>query len=464
MYQTMKIMKFGGSSVADSNAVSRVSEIISGRVKGGEKIVVVVSAMAGVTDRLESLCGYVESKNEGVYDVITAMEQKHLSVARELISIARQPQVLAEVLTLFNQLTDIIKGAFLVGEVTARTKDMILSYGEQLSGFILANVLADEIPGAFYSDARKLIITDSDFGRARVNFEITGNMVRDKISTGKGTAVIPGFIAGTFTGETTTLGRNGSDYSASVLGAALGADAIEIWTDTNGVMTADPSIVSEARSIRQLSYNEAMELSHFGARVIYPASLLPAMRSGIPVIVKNTFNPGDEGTVICKDPSGNGTFIRGITSLGKISMLSVEGCGMVGVAGVAARLFTALSGAGISVILISQASSEHSICLCIPGNDAQRAKSILAETFLKELVTGAISSVTSEDQLAIVAVVGENMRNTPGVAAKVFDPLGKSRVNIKAISQGSSELNISFVIHERDLGTAMNALHKSMFH
>jgi bifunctional aspartokinase / homoserine dehydrogenase 1 len=459
----MRVLKFGGSSVADSESIRVVKGIIEKNNSAASQLVIVVSAMSGVTNRLDSLCNYVESGNDGAEVLIHEIEQKHMSVARELIGLSRQPEVLAEIMDLCNQLNDIIKGSFLVGEVTARTRDKVLSYGEQLSAFLIYNILKESIADVVLADSRKLIITDASFGSAKVNFEITGDKVREFARINKGMLVFPGFIAGTHKGETTTIGRNGSDYSASIIGAALAAEAIEIWTDTDGVMTADPSVVPGAKSIRQLSYNEAMELSHFGAKVIFPASLQPAMKEKIPVRVKNTFNPGNEGTTICSTALKGTADIRGITSLGNISMVSVEGSGMVGVAGVAARLFTSLSDAGISVTLISQASSEHSICVCIPGKDSIRARSVLSETFLKELVSGNISSVRAEDNLAIVAVVGENMRNTPGVAARVFEPLGHEGVNIKAISQGSSELNISFVIREADLQKALNKLHSSMF-
>jgi aspartokinase/homoserine dehydrogenase 1 len=371
--------------------------------------------------------------------------------------------VLAELMALCNQLYDIVKGASLVGEVTARTRDLILSFGEQLSAYLVYQVIKQGNNIVTYADARLLIRTDASYGHARVDHQTTNKLIGEYFSKYRGIIIIPGFIASTSGGQTTTLGRNGSDYTASLLGAALDAESIEIWSDTDGVMTADPQYVEKARNIVQLSYSEAMELSHFGARIIFPASLQPVMAKRIPVLVKNTFNPGHKGTLICNESNSNNGIIKGITSLRKVCLVNVEGCGMVGVAGIAARMFTALSLNNISVIFISQASSEHSICISILQEEEEKATTILKSTFSEELASGLISSVGSESALAIVAVVGEKMKNMPGVAARVFEPLGRNGINIKAISQGSSELNISFVIHEDDLPGALNVLHDSMF-
>jgi aspartokinase/homoserine dehydrogenase 1 len=338
-----------------------------------------------------------------------------------------------------------------------------MSFGERLSAYIVCGALRPYIPDTVYIDSRQLIKTDSSFGRARVNFELSNRLIREFYAANKGLKIVTGFIASSPEGQTTTLGRNGSDYTCSILGAALDADAIEIWSDTDGVMTADPAFVREAQTIGQLSYSEAMELSHFGAKVIFPASLQPAMAKQIPILVKNTFNPEQKGTLICMESDRDNGFIKGITSLGDICLLNVEGSGMVGVAGVSARLFKALSQESISVILISQASSEHSICIAILKEDAEKANLIILETFAEELSTGLISSVNYDAGLAIVAVVGENMRNMPGVAARVFGPLGRNGINVRAISQGSSELNISFVIHQNDLKKALRILHQALF-
>jgi bifunctional aspartokinase / homoserine dehydrogenase 1 len=459
----MRILKFGGSSVANPERIMKVASIIRDKALEDNDICVVVSAQSGVTDQLAEICNLIPGYREKCEVSIRSLEVRHLEAARKMIPVPDQPEVLAELMALCNQLYDIVKGVSLVGEITARTRDLILSFGEQLSAYLVYQVIRQGNDNTTYADARLLIRTDANYGHASVDHQATGKLITEYFSKVRGLIVVPGFIGSTSGDQTTTLGRNGSDYTASLLGAALDAESIEIWSDTNGVMTADPQYVKKARNIVQLSYSEAMELSHFGAKVIFPASLQPVMAKGIPVIVRNTFNPDHKGTLICNESNSSDGIIKGITSLRNVCLVNVEGCGMVGVAGIAARMFTALSLNNISVIFISQASSEHSICISILQNEEEKATTILKNTFAEELRSGLISSVGSESPLAIVAVVGEKMKNMPGVAARVFEPLGRNGINIKAISQGSSELNISFVIHEDDLSGALNVLHDSMF-
>ena len=459
----MRILKFGGSSVSNPDRIKLVSKLIRKYASEYPEISVVVSAQSGITDQLVKLCELVALVTCEREAVIQELENRHLQTVKALLPVAQRPAAMAEIMTMCNELGDIVKGAALVGEVTPRTRDLILSFGERLSAYIVCQVVKSDIPEALYTDSRHLIKTDGTFGRARVNIELSNKLIKEYYSENKGLKIVTGFIASSVEGQTTTLGRNGSDYTASVLGAALEADIIEIWTDTDGVMTADPTYVKEAQSIAQLSYSEAMELSHFGAKVIFPASLQPAMVKRIPILVKNTFNPDHKGTLICNEPGRDNGFIKGITSLGDICLINVEGSGMVGVVGIAARMFKALSQNNISVILISQASSEHSICIALMKEDAEKANQVLHDAFTEELASGLISSVNYESGLAIVAVVGENMRNMPGVAARVFGPLGRNGINVKAISQGSSELNLSFVIQENDLKKALRILHQSLF-
>jgi bifunctional aspartokinase / homoserine dehydrogenase 1 len=458
----MRILKFGGSSLANPERIKLVIKIIRQYASAYSDLSVVVSALSGVTDQLAKLCELIPAITESEA-VIHELEQKHLAAVKALLPVKQQPPAMAEIITMSNELSDIVKGASMVGEVTPRTRDLILSFGERLSAYLVCQAIKVYIPEAHYTDARLLIKTDTTFGRAKIDFELSNKLIREYYAENKGLIIVTGFIASTASGQTTTLGRNGSDYTASVLGAALDADAIEIWSDTDGVMTADPRYVKEAQSIGQLSYSEAMELSHFGAKVIFPASLYPAMAKKIPILVKNTFNPEHRGTLICDESKKDNGFIKGITSLENVCMITVEGSGMVGVAGVSARMFNALSQESISVILISQASSEHSICIALMQEDSEKARLILQNTFSEELLSGLISSVNYECNLAIVAVVGENMRQMPGVAARVFSPLGRNGINVKAISQGSSELNISFVIGESDLRKALRILHQSLF-
>ena len=459
----MRVLKFGGSSVASPERIRNVVAIVKEYSDKYRELAIVVSAQSGVTDLLIRICDQITSDNRESEALIQELEKRHVESVKELVPVRDQPECMAEIMTLCNELSDIVKGASLVGEVTPRTRDLILSFGERLSAFIFCHALKKVLPGSVFADSRQFIRTDSSYGHAKVEFDVTNSLIREYFSKHEGVNVVTGFIASSANGQTTTLGRSGSDYSASVIGAALDADMIEIWSDTDGVMTADPRFVKEARTIGQLSYSEAMELSHFGAKVLFPASLQPAMEKHIPVLVKNSFNPGHHGTLINADSSSDNGFIKGITSLANISIINVEGSGMVGVAGISSRLFTALSGNDISVVLISQASSEHSICIGLMKNDAARACQVLRDTFSAELDSGYISSVYAEENLAIVAVVGENMRHMPGVAARVFSPLGRNGINVKAISQGSSELNISFIIHENDLRKTLRILHQSLF-
>jgi len=459
----MRILKFGGSSVANPERIKNVIQIVKQYLPEHLDLAIVVSAQSGVTDQLINLCELIPTDPARCEVFIQGLEQRHLATLKALLPVAQQPAAMAEVMSMCNELFDIAKGASLVGEVTARTRDLILSFGERLSAYVVFRAFQFDVPDTMYTDARQIIRTDATFGQSRVDFECTNNLIREYFAANAGMKVVTGFIGSSAQGQTTTLGRSGSDYTASILGAALQADVIEIWTDVDGVMTADPRYVNEAQSIDQLSYNEAMELSHFGAKVLFPASLQPAMLKQIPILVKNTLNPDHKGTFICKESSLDGGFIKGITSLRNICLINVEGGGMVGVAGVSARMFSALSQHHISVILISQASSEHSICIALMEKDAEQACQLLRDTFAVELASGQITSVCPQSKLAIVAVVGENMRHVPGVAARVFSPLGRNGINVIAISQGSSELNISFAIHENDLKKALRILHQSLF-
>ena len=459
----MRILKFGGSSIADPDRIKNVIEIVADYCRRYNEITLVVSAQGGVADNLVRLCEMIPIEKSGYETIITEIEQRHLKTIKALLPMVQQPSVMAEVMSICNELSGIAKGASLVGELTLRTRDLILSFGERLSAFVIANALKSILADVNYTDARQLIKTDANFGYAKVDFELSNRLIEKYFAENVGLNVVTGFIASTLQGQTTTLGRSGSDYTASILGAALNAEAIEIWTDVDGVMTADPRFVKEAQSIEQLSYNEAMELTHFGAKVIFPATMQPAMSKEIPILVKNTFNPTHKGTFICKDSGKGNGFIKGISSLKNICLINLEGSGMVGVAGVSARMFKVLAQHSISVILISQASSEHSICIGILREEAEQACNLLRKAFADELHTGLISDINFEDGLAVVAVVGENMRKMPGVSARVFGPLGRNGINVKAICQGSSELNISIVIEQSNLQKALRVLHQSLF-
>jgi aspartokinase/homoserine dehydrogenase 1 len=383
---------------------------------------------------------------------------------KALIPAAQQSSLLSLVKKSCNEIEDICNGIFMLGELTARTKDRISSYGEWLSSQIVsAKLKADGISNE-WKDARELIVTDFNYTAGEVQFDITNKKIKQFISnSGALLFIIPGFIAADQDGITTTLGRGGSDYTAAIIAAALNADLLEIWTDVSGMMTADPRLTANARIIPQISYQEAMELSHFGAKVIYPPTIQPVMSKNIPVIIKNTFAPNDKGTLIESQNKKNGNIVRGISSINNISLISLEGSGMIGIPGFSKRLFEALSNEKINVILITQSSSEHSICVGIETAFAVRAKQAIDTAFANEIALQKVEPLKVEADLSILALVGENMKSHSGISGRMFGALGKNGVNIRAIAQGSSEKNISTVISIKDVRKAINVLHEEFF-
>lgn len=459
----MKILKFGGSSIASVERIKNVIEIVKASLKKDKNIALVFSAYQTVTDKLIA-ASHLAAKGNPIYlENLKELENKHLSIAKELISVSKQSSVIANIKFQLNELDDILHGVFLIKELSYKTLDYILSFGERLSAYTISEALNDRKIPANFLDTSSLIKTDGQFGNARVLFDLTNRNIQKHFAANKKLQIATGFIASTLEDETTTLGRGGSDYTASILGAALNVKEIEIWTDVDGVLTADPKKVQKAFPVKHLTFDEAMELSHFGAKVIYPPTMQPAHARGIPLRIKNTFNPSSEGTLISKKKIANDFLIKGISSIDAISLVLVEGSGMVGVAGIAERIFSALAAHHINVVLITQASSEHSICLAIPPRDEKKAKDAIEKEFKLELLEKQISEVKVENNFAIIAIVGENMQKTPGIAGRVFQALGKNGINIAAIAQGSSELNISVVISKKDEAKALNALHESFF-
>lgn len=460
----MKVLKFGGTSVGSTDSIKQVGSILKQYHQTGETVVVVVSAKKGVTNLLLEIgacavAGELDQVNQGILTV----QNRHFGTVKELLPIKAQSQALAHIKRLINDLEEIIHSVALLKELSPRSRDLILSYGERLSAFTISHYLKQlDIP-ARYVDSRELIQTDNQFGSASVNFEVTNKRITQYFKDYQGLPVVTGFIAANESGQTTTLGRGGSDYTASILAAALDADEIEIWTDVDGVMTADPNIVSRAFSLPALSYVEAMELSHFGAKVIYPPTLQPAFARSIPLKIRNTFNKEFEGTTISKEAQTPDMPIKGISSIRFVSLVNVQGSGMVGVPGVASRLFGALGRNSVNIILITQASSEHSICFAINPEQSEIAKEALNEEFGFELRAGLIDPIVIEVNHSIVAIIGENMRRTPGIADKLFGALGKNGINVVAIAQGSSELNVSVVIDEHNLSKALKVLHGAFF-
>ncbi|MBP9926993.1 MAG: bifunctional aspartate kinase/homoserine dehydrogenase I [Cyclobacteriaceae bacterium] len=458
----MNILKFGGSSVATPARIKSVIEILRPYLHE-KKCAVVFSAFGGVTDTLIALSVAALAGDATYKDQLLLLENRHLDAARDLIGIQKQGGVIAQVKFTFNELEDVLHGVFLVKERTPRTLDYIMSFGERLSAYIIAEAIKDQNINADYLDARKVVSTDNQFGYARINFSLTNQHIKEYFASHDSLQIITGFIGSSASGETTTIGRSGSDYTAAIFAAALHATSLEIWTDVDGMMTADPRKVKKAFTVKEMTYEEAMELSHFGAKVIFPATMQPAMVNHIPIWIKNTFNPAFAGTKISDKSNGKNLIIKGISSMDKISLLSLQGSGLVGVVGVSMRLFGTLAKENISVILISQASSEYSICFAIEGNKTRYAKEAIEKEFLYEIRNLEMDEVKVEENLSIVAIVGANMKHNPGTSGRMFSALGKSGININAIAQGSSELNISAVIHAQDIAKALNVLHEAFF-
>ena len=459
----MQVLKFGGSSVANAMNMKKVSDIIK-EESNKESLVVVVSALGGITDKLLQ-CGNLAGKGDPAYkELLQEVAQHHLETAKSLLPINNQSSLLSQIMQRCNEIEDICNGIFLLREFSDRIKDRVLSYGELISSQLLTSYLLSEGIDTIWVDARELVKTDSHFTKANVDFTVTNQNIKTFFENSRHQLyIVPGFIASDSKNNTTTLGRGGSDYTAAIFGAAIDVSGVQIWTDVSGMMTADPRMVSNAKAIPQISYQEAMELSHFGAKVIYPPTIQPVMNKGIPVWVKNTFSPQDQGTCIKAQSLHNGHTFRGISSINKIAMISLEGSGMVGIPGFSKRLFETLANLEINVILITQASSEHSICVGIEESQADRAKRYLDKAFSFEIETGKVNPVTVEKSLVVVALVGDNMKNHVGTSGKMFGVLGRNGINVRAISQGSSERNISAVIAASDVKKAINVLHEEFF-
>ena len=462
----MQVLKFGGSSVGSAEAIAKVIAIVTESIKK-EPTIVVVSAMSGVTDQLLMLAQSASQGNEAYKTIIQNIEQKHLDAVRALLPIQQQSGTLSMVKQLLNELESNCEGLFMLRELSMRMQDKIISYGEILSSKIISASFESKGIKQQWVDSRNLIKTDSKYFNAVVNKELTDSTIQQyfaaKENTGFDVYMAPGFIASDKDGNTTTLGRGGSDYTGAIYAAALKASALEIWTDVSGMMTADPRMVSNAKEIPQISYQEAMELSHFGAKIIYPPTIQPVMYQNIPVWIKNTFEPNHPGTIIENHSPKDDNFIRGISSIKDLCLLSLEGAGMVGIPGFSKRLFDALAKKLINVILITQSSSEHSICVGVNVQDAHQAKLAVDAEFEQEINTQKVEPLIIEKDLSIIALVGEQMRNHPGVSGKMFGVLGRNGINVRAIAQGSSEKNITAVIASADVKKAINVLHEEFF-
>jgi aspartate kinase len=460
---TRTVLKFGGTSVASPTALESLVRIVS--ALPGDRIVV-VSATAGTTDALHAAARVAQAGDpDGAVGMLESLSNAHANLAADLLGVGAA-DVLREIADLTERTASLLRSVAMLRECTARTLDAIVSYGERISAPIVAGLLTARGVKAEPVSAEGLLITDDAFGHANPLIDETRARAQKQLLPRLKSGVVPvvtGYLASTADGLTTTLGRGGSDYSAAVLAAAVNADDLRIYTDVSGVMSADPRIVSDAKPLAKMSYAEAAELSYFGAKVIHPRTVLPAIEAGIPVHILNTFAPDDLGTTITADPVFDGSVVKATTSLGGLGLVTVQGAGMSGVPGFAARVFDTTAAEQISVLMISQSSAENSICLVVPADATPRLRTALERIFSAELRRHDVERVEVEAPVAIVAAVGEGMRGTPGVAARVFGALGRAKVNVMAIAQGSSELNISLIVHETDRDKAVRAIHEE-FH
>ncbi len=454
----MKVLKFGGSSVGTPERIREVKRIIESQPL---PIIIVISAFQGVTDQLYTI-SELASRGNTEYEIqLKTILEQHIEFTKKLIEndIKRQ-EVINSINNIINELKELLKGIYMLRELTGHASDQVITGGERLSSFIISRFLDNSI----YTDSRELIKTDIRAGNIVVDFDLTNSLILEKIGKPDNIIVVPGFIASNSKGETTSLGRGGSDYTAAIIAAALKAESLEIWTDVDGFMTADPRKVEKAYTIESLTYAEAMELSHFGARVIYTPTLRPVYRENIPIAVRNTLNPLSKGTVINQKKTDQGSSpIKGISSIDHIDLITIQGPAMVGVTGTSARLFTALARHEINIILITQASSEFSITFAVNPEAAATACEAIKEEFRNEIDKNKELKILIEKDLSIIAIVGERMKNTPGISATLFRSLGRNGINVVATAQGSSELNISVVIKNKSLKKALNVIHDGFF-
>ena len=454
----MKIMKFGGTSVGSVDSIQKVKQIVESEK---DSVIVVVSALGGITDQLIRTAT-MATRGDIAYEAeFEGMVRRHDEMIQQVIPSGNKKRTLEKKIhALLDELKDIYQGLYLLKDISSNMEDTVVSYGERLSSLIVGTL----IEGAEVFDSRSFMKTERKHNKHLLDSELSEQLIRDTFKELPKISVVPGFIASDkATGRVTNLGRGGSDYTAAVIAAVLDASVLEIWTDVDGFMTADPKVISGAYAIEELSYVEAMELCNFGAKVVYPPTIYPAFHKNIPILIKNTFNPTAQGTIIRKKLMDNTKTIKGISSINNTALITVQGLGMVGVIGVNHRIFRTLAQNGISVFFVSQASSENSTSIGVRNEDAELACAMLNAEFAKEIAMGEINKVTAENGLATVAIVGENMKHTPGIAGKLFGTLGRNGINVIACAQGASETNISFVIDASLLRKTLNVIHDSFF-
>ena len=461
----MKVLKFGGTSVGSAKNINKVIAILES-ISNKENCAVVVSAVGGITDKLIDSANKAVKKDSAYKNAFSDIQSQHNEIINSLILDSKKRQIVTEVVEAkLTHLEQLLDGLYLINELSPKTTDKLLSFGETLSSFIISEALKSKGLDALLKNSQELIVTDNNHTNATILAEETENNIKSyfKKNTAKIT-ILPGFISKSSDGELTTLGRGGSDYTAAIVAAALEANELQIWTDVSGMFTTNPKLVKQAKPIEKISYQEAVELSHFGAKVLYPPTVQPVLDKNIPIVIKNTMAPEDSGTYISSENSnGSNLAVKGISNIDNIALLTLQGNGMVGIPGFSKRLFETLSQDKINVILITQASSEHSICIGISENDADLAKKVIDKAFEYEISLHKIDPIIVEKELAIIAIVGDNMKNHQGISGKMFSTLGKNNINIRAIAQGASERNISAVISKKDIKKALNTIHERFF-
>ena len=460
----MNVLKFGGTSVGSAENIKKVIEIVKSASEN-DHVVVVVSAVGGITDKLMRASQKAIENDLNYKSDFDKLKQQHVEIMEGLLSGSTLSDTKDVIFEKLAELEKLLDGIFLINELSPKTTDKLLSFGELMSSLIIFEAMQEYGLNVQLKNSQNLIVTDSNFTNASVQFEETNANITSYFEHNKKlVTILPGFISKSEEGEITTLGRGGSDYTAAILAAALEVNTLEIWTDVSGMFTTNPKLVKQAQPIKKLSYKEAIELSHFGAKVLYPPTVLPVLSKNIPIHIKNTLKPDEEGTLITKVvTNGNGNPIKGISNINGISLLTLQGNGMVGIPGFSKRLFETLAREKINVVITTQASSEHSICVGVSDQDARSAKSALDQEFENEISLLKIDPLVLEEHLSIVAVVGEKMKNHQGISGRMFSTLGKNNVNIRAIAQGASERNITAVIKEKDVKKALNCLHETFF-
>ncbi len=458
----MKVLKFGGTSVGSVKNINKVISILEDYAKHNH-VICVVSAVGGITDKLLNAGRLAQHKDVAYRKRFNDIKQAHLDIAQGLLP-GRHVKLASALNEKLQELSDLLDGIYLINELSPKTSDKLVSFGELLSSFMIAETMKVRKLNAVQKNSQELFVTDNNYTKAEIDKKVTFKNIQTYFNkTPNRISILPGFISKAKDGEQTTLGRGGSDFTASIVASALKVDDLEIWTDVSGVFTANPKVVKQARPIEKLSYLEAMELSHFGAKVLYAPTVQPALDAKIPIRIKNTMDPTADGTLISENSNQNGSPIKGISHIGNIALLTLEGSGMVGIPGFSKRLFEVLSQEKINIILITQASSEHSICFGIEAKDAELAKEAIEKAFESEISLRKIDPLIVETNLSIIALIGDNMKNHQGISGRMFSTLGKNNINIRAIAQGASEKNISAVILDSDVKKALNTLHERFF-